>query len=297
MKILSFDIEEWYIEKMFRGGEQWKYDAYDSMLERVLELLDRHDVKATFFCLGALAEHFPGVVRRIAAAGHEIGCHSLAHKWVNKQTPAEFLSETRDAVSALQDCSGLPVTSYRAPAFSIGEKNIWAFDVLAECGIKNDASVFPGTRDFGGFPAFAGNERPCRINTGINEINEFPVTMGRIPFVGRPIAYSGGGYFRLLPLSFVKRQMDRTDYVMCYFHMADLVDFKSRMMSRDEFERYFKVRGSMKNRILRYVKSNLGRKRAFAGLSGLLDIYKFVSVEEAAAGLSEFPEIKLNGVV
>ncbi|MDE6382553.1 MAG: polysaccharide deacetylase family protein, partial [Muribaculaceae bacterium] len=103
MNILSFDIEEWYIEKMFRAGEQWKYDAYTAMLERLLDLLDSRSTRATFFCLGALAEHFPDVVRRIAARGHEIGCHSMTHKWVNLQTPEEFMADTRQAIDALQD--------------------------------------------------------------------------------------------------------------------------------------------------------------------------------------------------
>lgn len=294
MKILSFDIEEWYIEKMFRGGEQWKYDAYTAMLDRVLDLLDDHDTKATFFCLGALAGHFPGIIRRISDRGHEIGCHSLTHKWVNRQTPGEFRAETRDAVSALQDCTGRPVTSYRAPAFSIGKENTWAFDVLAECGIKNDASVFPAVRDFGGFPEFDGTDSPCRVVTGRAAINEFPITMGRIPVIGRQVAYSGGGYFRLLPVSFVKSQMNRADYVMCYFHIADLVDFKSRMMTKEEYERYFKTEGTLRNRAVRYLKSNIGRSRTFAGLKKLLDAYAFTTVSQASVSSGLFPEIRIE---
>ena len=259
MNILSFDIEEWYIEKMFRAGEQWKYDAYTAMLERLLDLLDSHSTCATFFCLGALAEHFPDVVRRIAARGHEIGCHSLAHKWVNRQTPEEFMADTRKAIDALQNCSGKTVTSYRAPAFSIGKSNIWAF-----------------------------------ILTAYSEINEFPITMGRLPVIGRKIAYSGGGYFRLLPLGLVHRLIDKSDYVMCYFHVADLVDFKSRMMTREEYNRYFKAEGTLRNRIVRYLKSNVGRKRTFAGLSDLLDRNRFVSVDEAARQSQSFPQIHLE---
>ena len=294
MNILSFDIEEWYIEKMFRAGEQWKYDAYTAMLERLLDLLDSRSTRATFFCLGALAEHFPDVVRRIAARGHEIGCHSMTHKWVNRQTPEEFMADTRQAIDALQDCSGKAVTSYRAPAFSIGKSNIWAFDVLAECGIANDASIFPAVRDFGGFPEFSASQEPCRILTAHSEINEFPVTTGRLPLIGRKIAYSGGGYFRLLPLGLVRRFIDRSEYVMCYFHIADLVDFKSRMMTREEYSRYFKTEGTLRNRIVRYLKSNVGRKRTFAGLSDLLDRTRFASVDEAARQSQSFPEIHLE---
>lgn len=293
MKILSFDIEEWYIEKMFRGGEQWKYDAYDSMLGRLLDTLDAHAQRGTFFCLGALVEHFPDVVKRIAARGHEIGCHSLAHKWINKQTPAEFRDETMRAVSLLRDAIGQPVESFRAPAFSIGESNKWAFDILDECGIRNDASIFPGARDFGGFPSFPDGGKPCRVSHDGHVINEFPITLGELPLVGKKIAYSGGGYFRLLPLGFVKSTMRKSDYTMCYFHIADLVDFKSKMMTAEEFERYFKQPGTLKNRLLRYAKSNVGRKRAFRGLDSLLGEFRFKTVAEAAAQADTFGEISV----
>lgn len=291
MNILSFDIEEWYIEKVFKGGEQRKYDAYDEMLDRILEMLENHSTKATFFCLGALVEHFPYVVRKIAEHGHEIGCHSLNHRWVNKMTREEFLKDTDTAVKALEDCSGKKVRSFRAPAFSIGESNKWAFEVLAECGIENDASVFPGMRDFGGFPSFKEGSRPSKVIYNKKKITEFPITMGRLPVVGKSIAYSGGGYFRLLPLNFVRSQMDKSEYVMCYFHIADLLDFKSKMMTKDEYERYFKEAGSLKNRLSRYVKSNIGRKRAFSGLSTLVKSYDFITVEEASRNSKAFPEI------
>lgn len=293
MNILSFDIEEWYIEKFYKGDEKFKYQAYDEMLSRILDILDKHSIKATFFCLGALAKYFPYVIRKISENGHEIGCHSNNHRWVNKMTPEEFLKDTRDAVSALQDCSGQKVISFRAPAFSIGESNKWAFDVLCECGIENDASIFPGMRDFGGFPSFTGGSDPCRIIHNNNSINEFPISMGRIPIIGKEIAYSGGGYFRLLPLSFVKSQINKSNYVMCYFHIADLLDFKSKLMTKSEYERYFKEPGTLKNRMIRYVKSNLGRERAFSGLANLLDSFKFCTVKEASNLNRSFPIVKL----
>lgn len=293
MNILTFDIEEWYIEKFFKGNDPEKYKAYDSTLVRILELLDRHSLKATFFCVGALGEHFPYVVKRIAECGHEIGCHSNVHKWVNLMTDQELREDTRKAIDQLEQCTGKKVKSYRAPAFSIGEVNKQAFQILAECGIENDASIFPGMRDFGGFPSFNGGERPCRISYGGIEINEFPITMGTLPIVNKKIAYSGGGYFRLLPLKFVKSQMKASDYVMCYFHIADLLDFKAKLMTKEEYERYFKQPGTFKNRLTRYFKSNVGRKRTFRGLSSILSSFDFINVEEAAQTAENFPLIKL----
>lgn len=282
MNILTFDIEEWYIEKHFKGGNIDHYKAYDSMLGRILDLLDQNNTKATFFCLGALVEDFPHVVKRIFERGHEIGCHSNTHRWVNKLSPKEFHDDTVKAINSLQDVTGKKIRSFRAPAFSIGESNKWAFEVLAECGIENDASVFPSVRDFGGFPDFKGGCYPCRLAyTGI-EINEFPINMTRLPILGKEIAYSGGGYFRLLPLSFVMSRIKSSDYVMCYFHIADLLDFKSKFKTREEYERYFKEDGSLKNRIIRYLKSNLGRKRAFHGLSEIIMDFDFQTVQEVS---------------
>ncbi|MDE6005933.1 MAG: polysaccharide deacetylase family protein [Muribaculaceae bacterium] len=283
MNILSFDVEEWYIVKHFLSADPKKYQAYDIMLERILDLLDEHQEKATFFCLGALVKEFPHVVKAIANRGHEVGCHSHIHGWINKMKPEEFRKDLMLAINDLEDATGKKVESFRAPAFSIGESNKWAFEILAECGIKNDASIFPAMRDFGGFPAFEGGSKPCRISYKGIEINEFPITLTKLPIVGKEIAYSGGGYFRLLPLSFVKSRMKDADYGMCYFHIVDLLDFKSKMMTKEEYESYFKEAGTLKNRMIRYMKSNLGRKRAFAGLSALLDTFDFCTVEEAAS--------------
>lgn len=293
MNLLTFDIEEWYIEKFYKNADKSKYQAYDEMLLRILDLLDKHNTKATFFCLGSLVEHFPYVIKEIAARGHEIGCHSLNHRWVNKMTEREFYEDTYAAVSALRDVTGQEVVSYRAPAFSIGESNKWAFEVLAKCGIKNDASIFPGVRDFGGFPSFGGDNIPCKIEYRGFEILEFPITMTRLPIIGKNIAYSGGGYFRLLPINFIKSKMELSDYVMCYFHIADLLDFKSKLMTKEEFERYFDEPGSFSNRLKRYAKSNIGRTRAFRGLNSLLNDFSFYSISNASDNLETYTKIKL----
>ncbi len=201
MNILTFDIEEWSIEKEYNGGRKEKYVEYDRLLDHILEQLNIHNITATFFCLGKIAEEFPYVIKQIEAGGHEIGSHSHAHKWVNKMTPEEFREDTRQAVCALEDLTGTKVRSFRAPAFSIGESNKWAFEILSEFGIENDASIFPGSRDFGGFPNFT-EQKPCIIDCNGVRINEFPIPLCSLPLIHKQLAYSGGGYFRLLPLWF-----------------------------------------------------------------------------------------------
>lgn len=278
MNILTFDIEEWSIEKQYSGGRKERYAEYDRLLSHILEQLSVNGIKATFFCLGKIALDFPYVIKKIAAGGHEIGSHSHAHKWVNKMTPEEFREDTRQAVYALEDIIGKKVKSFRAPAFSIGETNKWAFEILSEFGIENDASIFPGVRDFGGFPNFT-EQKPCIIEYNGIRINEFPIPLYDIPIIHRQLAYSGGGYFRLLPLWFVKKRMKSSPYNMCYFHIGDILSEKGKMMSKTEYEEYFKEPGTLKNRYIRYVKSNIGRGKALKHLNSLIESQSFRSIE------------------
>lgn len=279
MNILSFDIEEWVLEKEHFGNRKGKYAEFDRILDHILELLEKNNQSATFFCLGKLAINFPHVIKKIASYGHEIGSHSYAHNWVNKMTPEEFREDTKLAVSALEDVTGKKIESFRAPAFSIGESSKWAMEILNEYGIKNDASIFPGVRDFGGFPSF-DEQRPCKIEYKGCVLNEFPIPLYRIPIIGKNLAYSGGGYFRLLPLSFVQKRLKVNDYNMCYFHIEDLLTDKVKFMTKDEFEEYFKEPGTIKNRYIRYLKSNIGRGNAMKNLEELVRTYSFISIRD-----------------
>lgn len=278
MNILTFDIEEWYLRKMRYGETYDKYDVFDSYLNQILDALEERGMKGTFFCVGGMATDFPEVVRRIEQHGHEIGCHSNQHTWLNKMTYEEVKEDTRTAVDALEQCIGKKVKSYRAPAFSIGESNKWAFEILAECGIERDASVFPAKRDFGGFPQF-GHKAPTMIASNESRIKEFPICTTRI--AGKELAYSGGGYFRFFPLGFIQNEMKRADYAMTYFHINDLVQEMNGVMTKEAYESYFKEPGTLLNRYKRYVKSNLGKKSAFDKLIKLINTTDFVNLEEA----------------
>lgn len=278
MNILTFDIEEWYLRKMRYGDTYDKYDVFDSYLNQILDALEARGMKGTFFCVGGMATDFPEVVRRIEQKGHEIGCHSNRHTWLNKMTYEEVKEDTRTAVDALEQCIGKKVKSYRAPAFSIGESNKWAFEILAECGIERDASVFPTKRDFGGFPQF-GHKTPTMIVYNESRIKEFPICTTRL--AGKELAYSGGGYFRFFPLGFIQKEMKRADYAMTYFHINDLVQEMNGVMTKEAYESYFKEPGTLLNRYKRFVKSNLGKKSAFDKLIKLINTTDFVNLEEA----------------
>lgn len=280
MNILTFDIEEWYLEKRYFGDHVERYKEYDKYLDLILEILDRRGFKGTFFCVGGMATEFPEVVKKIESQGHEIGCHSFKHVWLNKMSREEVMEDTRMAIDALEQCIGKKVKSYRAPAFSIGKDNKWAFEVLSQCGIKYDASVFPAERDFGGFAQFT-EKAPTLVYFNEGIMKEFPVCTSTL--WGKELAYSGGGYFRFFPLSYIKREMVRNDYSMVYFHIRDLLTETERMMSREKYESYFKAPGTLKNRFFRYVKTNLGKKSAFCKMIKLIETETFVNIEQADA--------------
>lgn len=277
MNILTFDIEEWYIEYT-RQGRKEKYDEYTFYLDQILDKLEERQVKATFFCVGEMARLFPDIIRKIDARGNEIGCHSNMHTWLNKMTEEECREDTKLAVDSLEQCIGKKIKSYRAPAFSIGEHNKWAFEILAENGVTRDASVFPAARDFGGFPNF-GEQEPTLISYHGISMKEFPVPM--VTVAGRQFAYSGGGYFRFFPLGFVKKQMMKTDYAMTYFHIGDLLPESRSVMSRKEYEDYFKEPGTLVNRYKRYMKANLGKEKAMSKLMSLIESMSFINIDEA----------------
>ena len=278
MNILTFDIEEWYLEKAYFGNRSEKYKEFDYYLDQILNALDKRGFKGTFFCVGGMASDFPDVVKKIASRGHEIGCHSFKHVWLNKMSESEALEDTRMSVDALEQCIGKKVISYRAPAFSIGKNNKWAFDILSQCGIKRDASIYPAERDFGGFSDF-GHKIPTWVIYNQMHIKEFPICTTHL--LRKEVAYSGGGFFRFFPLSFVRKEMAKSDYAMTYFHISDLVQDSVGVMNKEDFESYYKIPGTIKNRFIRYIKSNLGKKKAFDKLLSLIESEEFVNLEQA----------------
>jgi len=278
MNILSFDIEEWALAKARGESREGFFPNLDAYLNRILDELDKCGIKATFFCIGLMAIDFPQVVRLIQSRGHEIGCHSHSHIWMNKMSADEAQDDTHSAVDALEQCIGEKVRSYRAPAFSIGESNKWMFEILAENGIECDASIFPAKRDFGGFANF-GKKEPCTIEYKGIRLKEFPICTAMV--LGKEMAYSGGGYFRLFPLWYIKQQMGKVDYTMSYFHIDDLIPEYDGILSKSDYEQRFKEPGTLKRRYLRYFKSNIGKGNALTKLNALIRSADFINVYQA----------------
>lgn len=185
-------------------------------VERILEMLDQRGLRATFFTLGWVAERHPGLVRRIAAAGHEIASHGSAHERASAQLRVQFLADIRDARRTLEDIAGLSVIGYRAPSFSIGADNPWAHDCIAEAGYLYSSSVYPVRHDHYGMP-----DAPRFAYRLANGLLELPVTTTR--WLGRNWPAGGGGYFRFLPYAVSRWQIQRVNRVdrqpaIFYFH-------------------------------------------------------------------------------
>ena len=198
LNAFTIDVEDYFqVENFAHRIDRRDWERFESRLvqntERVLALLGRHRVQATFFILGWNAERFPDLIRRIAADGHEIASHGYHHRLVYEQAPDEFLDDIAAARRLLEALAGQPVIGYRAPSYSITAGNLWAFDCLRRAGYRYDSSIYPIQRRRYGIPG--APRHPHRLTSGLIE---FPMTTWRLARWNLPAA--SGGYLRLLPL-------------------------------------------------------------------------------------------------
>ena len=218
---LTIDVEDYFQVSAFAPYiTRSEWNTRECRIERnvnqILDMLACHDTKATFFTLGWIAERHPEMVRRIVREGHELASHGYGHERASEQTEAAFFADIQLAKIVLEDVSGCAVLGYRAPSFSIGENNLWAFDGLLRAGYRYSSSVYPIQHDHYGMPEsprFSYEVRP-----GLTEI---PITTLRL--LGRNLPSSGGGYFRLLPYALSRwmlRQVNHRDGEsgVFYFH-------------------------------------------------------------------------------
>ena len=211
---MSIDVEDYFHVSVFDGvvpRSQWT--ALESRVsantERVLEVLGEAQVRATFFVLGWVAERHPSLVRRIAAAGHEIASHGFAHRLVYDQTQSAFREDAVRSKRVLEDACGEQVLGFRAPSYSITPRSLWALDVLIEAGYEYDASIFPIHHDRYGIPVSA--RHPYRIDRRGGSLVEIPASTARYAGLNLPIG--GGGYFRLLPYGWTRWGIARINQV------------------------------------------------------------------------------------
>ena len=212
MHILTFDIEDWFHTHQYRhqySGHVW--ETLPSKVEentgRILDLLERLELKATFFILGWVADHHPGLIKKIYSKGHKIGAHSYWHHNPHLLSEKDFEKDVKHCLTVLEGITGEKVTAYRAPGFNLHLKDNRAFEILAAYGIRLDSSVQLWR---------SPDHIPITIKTSREEIIEFPLITSRFGF-----PYTGGGYFRALPVPVFNDLFKQQEYHLLYFHPRD----------------------------------------------------------------------------
>jgi polysaccharide deacetylase family protein (PEP-CTERM system associated) len=247
LNALSFDVEDYF---QVTGFEQVVDRAdWDSIparfhigLEKILDILERYRVEATFFFLGWIAERHPGAVREVAERGHEIGIHGYDHRLIYQQTPQAFEADLRRALAAVRRCYDGPVLGHRAPSFSIREDSLWALEVLERVGFRYDSSIFPFKRRRYGIAGAPVN--PYKVREALWE---FPMSTVRL--MGKALPVGGGGYLRLYPYAVTRKAIEAMNAegrpAMVYVHPWELdpeqpvvrADFGNRFRHRVNLKR------------------------------------------------------------
>ncbi|MGX1928084.1 polysaccharide deacetylase family protein [Flagellimonas sp. 2504JD4-2] len=248
MRILTFDIEEWFHildNQSTKTEREWvNYESrIHANMDRIFAILEDSGARATFFCLGWIAKKYPDVIKRIDDLGYEIGTHSNLHQLAYDMSQEEFEEDLKTSVLLLEDITGKKVKSYRAPGFSIKESNLWALESLSKAGIEYDCSIFPASRAHGGISGFE-EDKPCIIDYKGISIKEFPINTAQ--FLSKKMIFSGGGYFRLFPYAWIRRASAKQDYIMTYFHPRDF-DPDQPMIDGLSLVRKFKSYYGIKN--------------------------------------------------
>jgi polysaccharide deacetylase family protein (PEP-CTERM system associated) len=273
---LSVDVEDWHNVMVFHqcGRILPPKQAVVRNTEILLDLVLEYEAQATWFMLGEVAEAFPGLVRKLADAGQEVGVHGFHHHFVSSLSEKTFRDSIRRAKDIIEQAAGTAVLGHRAPAFSITKQVPWAFDVLAELGFRYDSSVFPArTRRYGDNGA---SLRPYQIPTRHGELTEVPLSAVKLGPWRLPCC--GGGYLRHFPLAYTLWSMRRLERAqrsaVVYLHPyeVDLTrdrDYLNRHLGEKKLtEIRWKIYAQYRNRTktisrLRYLLS----RRRFASLA------------------------------
>jgi polysaccharide deacetylase family protein (PEP-CTERM system associated) len=217
---LTIDVEDWFqVSAMapYIRREDWptRECRVERNVDRLLQMLDARGTLATFFTLGWVAERYPALVRRVVDGGHELASHGYGHERASDLDRAALRADLDRAKKLLEDTGGVAVRGYRAPSFSIGHGNLWAFDTLAETGHAYSSSLYPIAHDHYGMP-----DAPRFAHRRDNGLLEIPVTTVRMG--ARNLPSSGGGWFRLFPYPLTRwmiQRVNRDDRQAAIFYM------------------------------------------------------------------------------
>lgn len=249
--VFSVDVEEWFhILDVPSTPPLEAWDGLESRVEmsfrRMLDLFAEQQVRTTLFFLGWVAERHPHLVREAAAQGHEIASHGYAHELVFRHDRAHFHRDVSRAKALIEDAAGVPVLGYRAPGFSATKASPWFFEVLVETGHRYDSSIWPGSRNHGGWPG--AQPWPHTVETPAGTLTEFPISLAR--FAGRPLYLFGGGYLRFFPYPLIHAKacevLDQGHPVVFYLHPREVDPDHPRlpMSAKRRFMSYVNLRST-----------------------------------------------------
>jgi polysaccharide deacetylase family protein (PEP-CTERM system associated) len=275
LNVLTIDVEDWYHLSglQLRGSGTLRPDILARQLDRGLELLARHGCRATFFCLGSSLVETPELVRRIVAAGHEVGTHGWGHQPIQRIGLTVFRADLQRSLAWLQDLVGRPVRGYRAPAFSVAAGQLDEFyDICWEAGLSYDSSVFPIRGRRYGIPMARPEPHVVREGSG-RRLVEIP--LATLPWLGRRWPVAGGGYWRILPAWVIAAAVSRLNRsgrpMVTYLHPYEL----------DAHRLSTKTAAGLSWRGLkRGWQQNLRRGSIYGKLDGILSAYRFGAVED-----------------
>jgi len=282
------DLEEWFhicgVSTPYDDPNTW--DAalpfVESDTEVILGLLAEAGVRATFLTVGWISDKYPGLIEKIAAAGHEIGCHTYYHRLLYTLSPDVFRRDLEKCLETLRLRSGQPVSIFRAPGFSMKPECYWVYPILCEYGITIDVSIVPAARDHGGIDGFVRD--PFVLHTEAGALKVFPVSVARI--AGKVMPFSGGGYLRLFPLALMhlgfRQNIAAGRPCMLYIHPRETNVQQPRLDLS----------------MFKYFKYYVGLKSAENKLAALLASYRFGTVSQVLETVSCWPDYKLdNGTI
>ena len=282
MKILTFDIEEWYhILDNQSTKTQLNWNNYEERInqnmDKIFNFLEINNLSATFFVVGWIAEKYPHIIKKLDSMNFEIGSHTHYHQLMYEQSKKEIKEDLGKSIEVIEQTIGKKVKCFRAPGFSITEKNKWAFEVLINKGITHDCSVFPASRAHGGMPNYK-LAVPSIIRCGGAELKEFPINTTKLLF--KDWIYSGGGYFRLTPYSLIKYWTSKSEYIMTYFHPRDFDPEQPIIKELSNFRKF---------------KSYIGLKSSMKKLNKWVNDFNFIDLKEADKTINwnEVPLVKL----
>ena len=213
--ILTIDVEDWYMDTDISTWSSYE-DRIVQSTQKILEILDERNTKATFFVVGYVAEHFPELIEDIKDGGHEIGTHGYSHTSIKKETPSEFEEDLLKSIGILEEITKDKIRGHRACEFSIGEETFWAIDILKANGLKYDSSVFPVKTHLYGVPdaplyPYHISSSNIKIDNPVEDFLELPLSVYKLPIVHKNIPVAGGFYLRFFPYWFINLALKKID--------------------------------------------------------------------------------------